>query len=173
MWNYSNIFSKYGGSDFLFNGVRHKRTVLFEPRGVNYYGASTSVQQQVRHQISEHESQRNHQILKLPWAHPPSHPTTSCTTSTNAQWSWTTLIWGIILYETDGWGQPLTERVKTTLRCPPWISMMENRLLKKIYVCSPLPRENSTPSCPLPPYTPPGTHIPANQTCHCSERETQ
>lgn len=56
--------------------------------------------------------------------------------STNVQRSWTPSIWDIILYEIDGWGQPLTERVKTTLRCPLWMSMMENRLLKKIYVCS-------------------------------------
>lgn len=84
--------------------------------------------------------------------------------STNAQRSWTTSIWGIILYEIDGWGQPLTERVKTTLRCPLWISMMENRLLKKIYVCSPLPQERS-------PTPPPHPLAPAltNQTCHCGQ----
>ena len=87
-----------------------------------------------------------------PDTHPPtSPPDRLLQPSTNAQWSWTTLIWGIILYETDGWGQPLTERVKTTLRCPLWISMMENRLLKKIYVCSPLPQES-------PPPTPPTAH---------------
>lgn len=98
---------------------------------------------------SENKQRRIHPTL-----HPPSlpplphhhhHP------STNAQRSWTTSIWGIILYEIDGWGQPLTERVKTTLRCPLWISMMENRLLKKIYVCSPLPQERAT----LPTYHPP------------------
>lgn len=84
--------------------------------------------------------------------------------STNAQRSWTTSIWGIILYEIDGWGQPLTERVKTTLRCPLWISMMENRLLKKIYVCSLLPQERS-PTPPPHPLTPALT----NQTCHCGQ----
>lgn len=85
--------------------------------------------------------------------------------STNAQRSWTTSIWGIILYEIDGWGQPLTERVKTTLRCPLWISMMENRLLKKIYVCSPLPQERAN----LPPTTHPPTPALTNQTCHCGQ----
>lgn len=85
-----------------------------------------------------------------PLRHQLHHP------STNAQRSWTTLIRGIILYEIDGWGQPLTERVKTTLRCPLWISMMENRLLKKIYVCSPLPQEKATP--PRPPTA--STHPP-------------
>lgn len=84
---------------------------------------------------------------RLPFSPPPPP-------STNAQRSWTTSIWGIILYEIDGWGQPLTERVKTTLRCPLWISMMENRLLKKIYVCSPLPQE-SPPSASPPPTLPP------------------
>lgn len=95
--------------------------------------------------------------------------------STNAQRSWTTSIWGIILYEIDGWGQPLTERVKTTLRRPLWISMMENRLLKKIYVCSPLPQERSPPPPPLPaalPHPHPPTPLPpalTNQTCHCGQ----
>lgn len=86
----------------------------------------------------------------------PAHPNRP---STNAQRSWTALILGIILYEIDGWGQPLTERVKTTLRCPLWISMMENRLLKKIYVCSPLPQERP----PIP------SHALTNQTCHCGK----
>lgn len=104
-----------------------------------------------------------HTPPSLPPVPPPNHLHQP---STNAQWSWTTSIWGIILYEIDGWGQPLTERVKTTLRCPLWISMMENRLLKKIYVCSPLPQEKAlqpppSPSVPTPTLT--------NQTCHCGQ----
>lgn len=100
----------------------------------------------------------NQKQLSYFWEHavtctPPHHHLRR--PSTNAQRSWTTSISGIILYEIDGWGQPLTERVKTTLRCPLWISMMENRLLKKIYVCSPL----------LPPLPP----QPPNQTCHCGQ----
>lgn len=94
-----------------------------------------------------------------PTLHLPPQPPLLLRPSTNAQRSWTTSIWGIILYEIDGWGQPLTERVKTTLRCPLWISMMENRLLKKIYVCSPLPQERAT-LCTRPSTCLPARHWP-------------
>lgn len=103
----------------------------------------------------------NQKYLSDFWEHAATHtpPHHLHRLSTNAQRSWTTLIWGIILYEIDGWGQPLTERVKTTLRCPLWISMMENRLLKKIYVCSPLPQESTTLSCSRPPQLWPIKHV--------------
>lgn len=133
-----------------------KNTVLYALHGVSYPGVSGSPAK------SSYQSSENMQRRMRP-PHRLHHP------STNAQWSWTTSIWGIILYEIDGWGQPLTERVKTTLRCPLWISMMENRLLKKIYVCSPLPQERAT----LPTHQPARNHPPTpaltNQTCHCGQ----
>ncbi len=112
-----------------------KNTVLFTLHGVNYLGISGWPTKSSWEHAATHTPEHT---PAHPLQHHLHHP------STNAQRSWTTSIWGIILYEIDGWGQPLTERVKTTLRCPLWISMMENRLLEKIYVCSPLPREKAT-----------------------------
>lgn len=112
-------------------------------------------------ELSGHIRVANQTWLSDFWEHAATHipPHHLHRLSTNAQRSWTTSIWGIILYEIDGWGQPLTERVKTTLRCPLWISMMENRLLKKIYVCSPLPQERATLPCTHPPQLGPIKHV--------------
>lgn len=141
-----------------------KNTVLFVLNAVNYLGMSRRPTKS-SDQTSKIMQRRAHQYTPASTPHPHLHLHLP---STNAQRSWTTSIWGIILYEIDGWGQPLTERVKTTLRCPLWISMMENRLLKKIYVCSPLPQERATLLTQQQPTHPP-TPALTNQTCHCSQ----
>lgn len=125
-----------------------KNTVFFSLHGVNYLSMS-GWPTRSSHISAENKQWSIRPTFRPPPSSPPAHPTRP---STNAQRSWTALILGIILYEIDGWGQPLTERVKTTLRCPLWISMIENRLLKKIYVCSPLPQNRAAPH-PLYPVT--------------------
>lgn len=123
-------FKLWGKWKCLSSGSKALCLFLFAPCGVTYpWRLLLDVWGQAARRTPDPSSPPHH--LRQP--------------STNAQRSWTTSIWGIILYEIDGWGQPLTERVKTTLRCPLWISMMENRLLKKIYVCSPLPQEEPGP----------------------------
>lgn len=143
---YLRVFLRLLGlfaSLLILNCEKNRRlnTVLFALRRVNYLGMSVcptwSSHQELWEQAAAQTPGPLHTAIPCPSR--PHYP------STNAQRSWTTSIWGIILYEIDGWGQPLTERVKTTLRCPLWISMMENRLLKKIYVCSPMPQERAIP----------------------------